>query len=123
VAAEAEGEAAEAEVAASAEATKKKDSGIAFSTKRMMTTTQTIAQTRKGLRPSSKKRRRRNRGTNYINHYALAWQNPNFGRNLFASPFQPPHFQPPIELPLNRHLGNPMFSMLKTLSVGLLSST
>jgi hypothetical protein len=50
-AAEAEGEAAEAEVAVGAEATKKK-SGIASSTKRMMTTTQTIAQTRKGLRLS-----------------------------------------------------------------------
>jgi hypothetical protein len=52
VAAEAEGEAAEAEVAAGAEATKKKESGIASSTKRMMTTTQTISQTRKGLRIS-----------------------------------------------------------------------
>jgi hypothetical protein len=51
-AAEAEGEAAEAEVAVGAEATKKKESGIASSTKRMMTTAQTIAQTRKGLRLS-----------------------------------------------------------------------
>jgi hypothetical protein len=31
-----------------------------------------------------------------VNHSTLAWQNPNFGRNSFASPFPPPHFQPPI---------------------------
>jgi hypothetical protein len=63
VVAEVEGEAAEAEVAVGAEAIKKKGNGIAFSTRRMTTTTQTIAQTRKYLRPSSKKRRRRKRGT------------------------------------------------------------
>jgi hypothetical protein len=33
---------------------------------------------------------------NSVNHCTLAWQNPNFGRNPFASHFQPPHFQPPI---------------------------
>jgi hypothetical protein len=31
-----------------------------------------------------------------VNHSAPAWQNPNFGRNSFTNPFQPPHFQPPI---------------------------
>jgi hypothetical protein len=60
--AEVEGEAVEAEVAAGAEAIRKKGSGIAFSTKKMTTTTQNIAQTRKDLRPSPKKRRRRKRG-------------------------------------------------------------
>jgi hypothetical protein len=30
-----------------------------------------------------------------INHSAPAWQNPSFGRNSFANPFQPPQFQPP----------------------------
>jgi hypothetical protein len=59
----AKGEAAEAEVEAGAKAIKEKESGIAFSTKRMMTTPQTIAQTRKGLRLSSKKKIRRKRGT------------------------------------------------------------
>jgi hypothetical protein len=40
---EAKGEAAEAEVEAGAKAIMEKESGIAFSTKRMMTTPQTIA--------------------------------------------------------------------------------
>jgi hypothetical protein len=30
-----------------------------------------------------------------INHSVPAWQNPSFGRNSFANPFQPPQFQPP----------------------------
>jgi hypothetical protein len=40
-----------------------------------------------------KKEKERN---NSVDHSAPAWQNPNFGRNPFAIPFQPPHFQPPI---------------------------
>jgi hypothetical protein len=59
----AEGEVAEAEVVAGAEAIKRKGSGTIFSTKRMTTIAQTIAQTRKYLKLSSKKRRRRKRGT------------------------------------------------------------
>jgi hypothetical protein len=46
-----EGAAAEAEAVAGAEVTKRKGSGIAFFTKRMMTTVQTIVRTRKGLKP------------------------------------------------------------------------
>jgi hypothetical protein len=30
-----------------------------------------------------------------VNHSAPAWQNPSFGRNSFANPFQPPQFQSP----------------------------
>jgi hypothetical protein len=51
-AAEVEGEAAEAEVAAGAEATKGKESGTAFFTKRMMTTVPTIVRIGRGSRPS-----------------------------------------------------------------------
>jgi hypothetical protein len=55
-AAEVEGEAAEAEVAAEvaagAEATKRKESGTAFFTKRMMTTVPTIVRIGRGSRPS-----------------------------------------------------------------------
>jgi hypothetical protein len=29
-----------------------------------------------------------------VNHSAPAWQNPSFGRNSFANPFQPPQYQP-----------------------------
>jgi hypothetical protein len=47
-----EGEAAEAEVAAGAEATKRKESSTAFFTKRMMTTVPTIIRIRRGSRPS-----------------------------------------------------------------------
>jgi hypothetical protein len=36
-----------------------------------------------------KKEKERN---NFVNHSAPAWQNPNFGRNPFVSPFQPSHF-------------------------------
>jgi hypothetical protein len=31
-----------------------------------------------------------------VNHSAPAWQNPRFGRNSFANPFQPPQFHPPL---------------------------
>jgi hypothetical protein len=31
-----------------------------------------------------------------VNHSAPAWQNPGFGRNSFANPFQPPQFQQPL---------------------------
>jgi hypothetical protein len=47
-----EGEAAEAEVAAGAEATKRKESSTAFFTKRMMSTVPTIIRIRRGSRPS-----------------------------------------------------------------------
>jgi hypothetical protein len=55
-AAEAEGAAAKAEVAAGAEV------GIASSTRRTMITAQTIAQTRKNLKLSSRRKRSRGRG-------------------------------------------------------------
>jgi hypothetical protein len=63
-----QGEAAGAEeveagvgVEAEAEATTRKENGIAFSTRKTMTIAQTIAQTRKGSKPSSKKRGRKRR--------------------------------------------------------------
>jgi hypothetical protein len=59
-AAEAEEAVAGVEVEAEAEAITKKENGTAFSTR--MTTTQTIAQTRKGSKLSSKKRERKKRG-------------------------------------------------------------
>jgi hypothetical protein len=58
----AEGATVEAEVAAGAESTTKKENGIASSTRRMTTTAQTIAQTIKDLRLSSKRKGRRRRG-------------------------------------------------------------
>jgi hypothetical protein len=39
----------------------RKESGIAFSIRKMMTMVQTIAQTRKDLRPSSRRRGRKRR--------------------------------------------------------------
>jgi hypothetical protein len=58
----AEGAAAEEEVAAAVVATTKKENGIAFSTRRMTITAQTIAKTRKDSRLSSKRKGRRRRG-------------------------------------------------------------
>jgi hypothetical protein len=58
-AAEVEGAAAEAEVAAGAKAIKRKENGITSSTRRTMITAQTIAQTRKDLKLSSRRKRRR----------------------------------------------------------------
>jgi hypothetical protein len=52
---------AEVGVAAGAEDTTRKESGIVFSTRKMMTTAQIIAQTRKDLRPSSRRRGRKRR--------------------------------------------------------------
>jgi hypothetical protein len=49
------------EVEAEAEATTKKENGIAFSIRKTMITTQTIAQTSKGSKLSSKKRGRKRR--------------------------------------------------------------
>jgi hypothetical protein len=46
---------------AEAEATARKENGIAFSTRKTMTIAQTIAQIRKGSKPSSKKRGRKRR--------------------------------------------------------------
>jgi hypothetical protein len=57
-----EGAAAEVEVAAGAEATTRKENGIASSTRRMTITTQTIAQTRKDSKLSSRRKGRRRRG-------------------------------------------------------------
>jgi hypothetical protein len=54
-----EGAAAEAEVAAGAKAIKRKENGITSSTRRTMITAQTIAQTRKDLKLSSRRKRRR----------------------------------------------------------------
>jgi hypothetical protein len=48
-------------VEAEAEATTRKGNGTAFSTRKKMTIAQTIAQTRKGLKISSKKRGRKRR--------------------------------------------------------------
>jgi hypothetical protein len=61
-AAKAEGAAAEAEVVAGVEAIRRKEDGIASSTRRTMITVQTIAQTRKDLKLSSRRKRRRRRG-------------------------------------------------------------
>jgi hypothetical protein len=55
----AEGAAAEAEVATGAEATRRKENGIASSTRRMMIIVQTIAQTRKDSRLFSRRKGRR----------------------------------------------------------------
>jgi hypothetical protein len=52
---------AEAGVAAGAEATTRKENGIVFSTRKTMTTTRIIAQTRKDSKPSSRKRGRKRR--------------------------------------------------------------
>jgi hypothetical protein len=54
--------AAEAEVAAGAEAITRKENGIASSTRRMMIIVQTIAQTRKDSRLSSRRKESRRRG-------------------------------------------------------------
>jgi hypothetical protein len=54
-----EGATVEAEVAVGAEAIRRKENGIASSTRRMMIIVQTIAQTRKDWRLSSRKKRRR----------------------------------------------------------------
>jgi hypothetical protein len=58
----AEGVAAEAEVAAGAEAIRRKQNGITSSTRKTMITAQTIAQTTKELKLSSRRKRRRGRG-------------------------------------------------------------
>jgi hypothetical protein len=52
---------AEAEVAAGAEATMRKENGTAFSIRRTMTIARITVQTRKDLRPSSKRRGRKRR--------------------------------------------------------------
>jgi hypothetical protein len=62
VATKAEGAAVEAEVAVGAEAIRRKENGIASSTRRMMITDQTIAQTRKDSKISSRRKGRRRRG-------------------------------------------------------------
>jgi hypothetical protein len=56
VIARAEGVAAEAEVAAGAKATRGKENGIAFSTRRMTIIAQTIAHTRKDSRLSLRRK-------------------------------------------------------------------
>jgi hypothetical protein len=53
--------AAEAGVAAGAEATMRKENGIVFSTRKTMTTTRIIVQTRKDSKPSSRRRGRKRR--------------------------------------------------------------
>jgi hypothetical protein len=40
-----------------------------------------------------KKEKERN---NFVNHSAPVWHYPNFRRNPFINPFQPPHFLPPM---------------------------
>jgi hypothetical protein len=54
-----EGATVEAEVVVRAEAIRRKENGIASSTRRMMIIVQTIAQTRKDWRLSLRKKRRR----------------------------------------------------------------
>jgi hypothetical protein len=56
------GAAGEAEVAEGAEAIRRKENGIASSTRRTMITVQTTTQTRKDLKLSSRRKRRRRRG-------------------------------------------------------------
>jgi hypothetical protein len=60
-AAETEEAAAEAEVAAGGEATMRKENGTTFSIRRTMTIARITVQTRKDLRPSSKRRGRKRR--------------------------------------------------------------
>jgi hypothetical protein len=58
---EAEEAAAEAVVAAGAEATMRKENGIAFSIRKTVTIARIIVQTRKDLKPSSRRRGRKRR--------------------------------------------------------------
>jgi hypothetical protein len=53
--------AGEAEAEAGAEATTRKENGIVFSTRKTMTTTRIIVQTRKDSKPSSRRRGKRRR--------------------------------------------------------------
>jgi hypothetical protein len=94
--AEAERAGAEAEVAAGVEVNTRKGNGIAFSTRRKMTIVPIIAQKRKDLRLFLKKKGKDKERASTVNHSAPAWQNPSFGRNSFANPFQPPQFQPHV---------------------------
>jgi hypothetical protein len=52
---------AEAGVEAGAEAIMRKENGIVFSTRKMMTTAQIIVQTRKDLKPSLRRKERKRR--------------------------------------------------------------
>jgi hypothetical protein len=77
-AAKAEEAAAEVEAVAEADAIKRKGSGTVFFTKKMTTTVRIIAQTRKGLKPSLRRKKEKERNS-LVNHSAPTWQNPNFG--------------------------------------------
>jgi hypothetical protein len=91
-----EGAAAEVEVVAGAEATRRKENGIASSTRIMTIIAQTIAQTRKIFEAILEEERKEKERVGTVNHSAPAWQNPNFWRTSFANPFQPPQFQLPV---------------------------
>jgi hypothetical protein len=113
VAAEAEGEVAE--VAAGVEAINRKESGTAFFTKRMMSTTQSIAQKRKGSKPFSKKRRKKKRGTVQSTTPPQLGKTQTLGGSLsptLCSHLTSHHLFQTI---LNHNLGNPKFSKLKAL--------
>jgi hypothetical protein len=122
-AAEAEGEATEAEVATGAEAIKRKESGTAFFTKRLMTTTRIIAQTRKGLKPFSKKRRKKRRGTVQSIIPLQPGRTQTLGGILSPILFNHLTSHHLSQATLNHYLGNPRPSKLKTLSVDPLTST
>jgi hypothetical protein len=95
VAAEAEGAAAEAEVVAEVEAIRRKKWYCIFHKENDDHSSNYCPDKKRfeAILEEEKKEKERN---SVVNYSAPAWQNPNFGRNSFANPFQPPHFQPPI---------------------------
>jgi hypothetical protein len=76
---------------AGAKATQRKESGIAFSIRRMKTIAQTIAQTRKDSRLSSRRRKKKKR--EYARSTILPWR----GKTQISPQFQPPHFPPHVD--------------------------
>jgi hypothetical protein len=92
---EAKGEAAEAEVEAGAKAIKERKWYCIFH-KENDDHTSNYCLDKKRFEVILEEENKEKERNNFVNHSAPTWQNPNFGRNPFASPFQPPHFQPPI---------------------------
>jgi hypothetical protein len=93
-AADAEEAVAGAEVEAGAQAIMRKENGTASSIRRM-TTIARITVLKKRFEAILEEERKEKERASTVNHSAPAWQNPSFGRNSFANPFQPPQFQPP----------------------------
>jgi hypothetical protein len=91
----AEGAAVEAEVAAGAEATRRKKWYCIFH-KENDDHSSNYCPNKKRFEAILEEERKEKERANTINHSAPAWQNPSFGRNSFANPFQPPQFQPPV---------------------------